>query len=215
MKFIVAYALVVLGASSALAAVVPRSGDQLTCKEGNSIRPLKWHESSGDRNHGYLSFSNVKDSQGRPIATKLESDGSPAKPVNFTFSYCSAPDGKQGWMGYGKGEHSNGRLYGHVQLESDKSKCLTVTGLKTKGIHFALDDCHTEDSSIQLYQFFVEATNGITIGFLGSKNGTTDQHYRTSLGSDKGNPLQLDYVGKDYVDSPIFINWRTPPGEDE
>ena len=215
MKFIFAYALVTLGASSALAAAVPRSSDQLTCKEGHSIHALKWHESSGDRDHGYLSFSNVKDSQGRPIATKLESDGSPAKPVNFTFTSCAAPDGKPGWMGYGKGESSNGRIYGHLRLESDKSKCLTATGLKTKGIHFALDDCHTEDSSIQRYQFFVEAVNGITVGFLGSKNGTTDQHYRVSLGSSKGNPLQLDYVGDDNSASPIFINWLTPPGEDE
>lgn len=215
MKFIVAYALVALGASSALAAVIPRSGDQLTCTEGRAIHALKWHDYNAPRDHGYLSFSNVKDSQGRPIATKLESDGSPAKPVNFTFASCAAPDGKPGWMGYGKGEQSNGRRYGHLQLESDKSKCLTATGLKTKGIHFALDDCHTEDSSIQRYQFFAEATNGITVGFLGSKNGTTDQNYHQSLGSSKGNPLQLDYVGDADSNSVVFINWLTPPGEKE
>ncbi|WFD32976.1 hypothetical protein MSPP1_004033 [Malassezia sp. CBS 17886] len=193
--------IAVLCASSVLAS------ESLTCKTYSS-HALKWKASDDSGGHGYLSFSNRKDHDGAPIATTRESDGSPAKPIVFTWATCSAPKGKPGYMGYGSGSKSNGVQYGHVQLKSDAKKCLAAAQLKPKsGTYFRLEDCTNEDTSEQLSWFFEEAGNGITISFLGHRNGTTDENYELKVGDGKGRPLQLDYVGAKKPHSSVFLNW--------
>ncbi|PKI83522.1 hypothetical protein MVES1_002877 [Malassezia vespertilionis] len=177
-----------------------------------STHDLKWHSLDND-DFGYLSISNLKDDQGRPILTTLEKDGSPAKPVKFVRTICDPPEGTKGYMGIGKGSKSNGVSFGHIALESDQSKCVTATGLEKKGINFVLDKCHKQNSAVQLKQFFGEAVNGITLNFMGHKYGSQDKNYELHIGKGKGNPIEADFVGSKQSNSSVFFYWLKFPNQ--
>ena len=193
MKFsCVSTALAALAASSvASAAAVPRSTDQLTCTYDSS-QELKWTSIANHNKWGYLSFSNRKDDQGRPIATTLEKNGKPAKPVKFDFLTCAAPNGKPGYMGFGSGKLKNGKHVGHVRLQSDHSKCLAVDSIKSE-THLVLEDCNLDDNKVQRYQFFGPSINYITMGLQRNpylSNDTTQGNFFVNQ-QEAGKPFKL------------------------
>lgn len=145
--------LAVALAAPAFAAAAP-AGEKYNCTTLNT-HTLKWLRGyNKTAPHGYLSFSNKKDDQGRPMATALETDGSPAKPVKFHFQTCALPSGKPGYMGNHNYSTPSEYHMGHVQLAKDPTKCLTFTAIKGKAIHLVLDQCRYENSQVQEMQFF-------------------------------------------------------------
>ncbi|PKI83527.1 hypothetical protein MVES1_002876 [Malassezia vespertilionis] len=173
---------------------------------------LKWHSyENGD--YGFLSVSNRKDDQGRPILTKIDKNGSPANPVKFVRTVCDPPEGTKGYMGIGKGAKPNGATYGHLALESDQSKCVTATGLEKKGINFVLDKCHKQNSAVQLKQFFGESVNGITLGFMGQKYAMQDKNYEMHFSDDSASTVEIDFIGSKQPNSTIYFYWEKFPDQ--
>lgn len=203
MQFWTALVLAALGASSA---VVSASKD-MQCTNWQT-RPLRWHMQDSHV-RGNLSFSYLKDNNGRPIATTRESDNSPAKAVKFTFAACAAPKGGDDYMGYGSGRQSNGGAFGQIKLASDESQCLTASGLHGKGMYFVLDKCVKEDSKALLYQFFAYPVNGISLGFLGHTKSQKGGNYHQYIEGVKGAPFQFNYIGQSEPPEKgsAFINW--------
>lgn len=213
MKSILFFPALVLATSSmVMAAAVPRSTDQLTCK-GNEIHDLKWITSGDDKKWGYLSFSNRKDAQGRPIATTLEKNGKPAKPVEFEWLRCAAPKGKPGYMGFGDGKlGGGGESVGHIRLKSDPKLCLAAASLK-KESNLVLEPCSMEDTQVQLQQFFaLPSPNHIIMGFVGHKksegaNGLGGHLFINE--KEEGKPFKLSYTQKKSTNSLYWAPWET------
>ena len=177
-----------------------------------STRALKWMKGwNPDLPHGYLSFTNEKDEQGRPMATALERDGSPAKPVKFHYQTCAAPHGTPGYMGYGTGRHETGVREGHFQLASDPSKCLTLTGTQGKNIRLVLDQCQYSDSKVQETQFFGVWENALAAIALHPANYTGHKVYKYRVSQEGAHPFVIDSVTQDYVTTEYYLHWESFP----
>lgn len=191
---------VLFGCSTIATTVAAFSSSGLLNCSFDSTHALKWTSIQNRDEWGYLSFTNQKDSQGYPIATTLEEDGNPAKPVPFQFVTCAAPNGKPGYMGYGSGKTKNGKHVGHLQLKSNPKLCLTATSITQKS-RLVLKPCHLEDSEFQRYQFFSPSINYINMGIV-------------------RNPFNSSSLvnGAFYLDqrttgSPLMINFTTEPSK--
>ena len=176
----------------------------------DSTRALKWMKGwNPDLPHGYLSFTNEKDEQGRPMATALERDGSPAKPVKFHYQTCAAPHGTPGYMGYGTGRHETGVREGHFQLASDPSKCLTLTGTQGKNIRLVLDKCQYSDSKVQETQFFGLGVNAISSGIRPRADDMENNNYKYRMSNKGAQPMIIANTGKDVQDEQAaYLYWE-------
>lgn len=203
-------ALATAALATGVYAAPAQSGDKLTCTT-RSTHALKWMKGWGaDKPHGFLTFDTEKDEQGRPVATALNKDGSPAKPVKFHFQSCAAPKGKPGYMGYGTGQSANGASRGHFQLASDPSQCLAITSTKGSHIRLVLDKCQYSDSKVQETQFFGVSVNGISAGVRAPVNKLDNNNYAYRMSEKGAQPMIIANTGKDMKpEQDAYLYWAS------